>query len=202
MHPTSNSWLDLSVSMVSAASETKTFPTSVGEALNGIRSGKWAKPVERVRVRYVKAFETAVEGGNPDPAAVAKDAVRRLKSNLPGITFSGSFKRRVNEEIESHSGLLCVDCDNCQEAADLRAKLALDSHVQAAFVSPTGSGVKALVRIAPDADAHVASFFAAEKYFLETYADRDRQVLQGHLSSLLCRARPGRVHPRGRRGAH
>ena len=166
---TPSPWLDLTVSMVSAANETKTFPASIGEVFFGIRSGKWAKPVGRVRARYAKAFEAAVEEGNPDPVRVAKDAVNRLKSNLPGITFSGAFKRRANEEIEHHSGLLCIDCDNCQEAAELRANLALDPHIQAAFISPTGTGVKALVRICPDAATHVASFFAVEKYFLETY---------------------------------
>jgi hypothetical protein len=159
------SWLQLPVSMVSSAVETKTCPTTCGEVLAGIRSGKWAKLVNRVRDGYAKAYETAVEEGNPDPAAVAKKAVHRRKCNLPAVTFSGAFSRREDSAIESHSGLLCV-CDDC---AGMRAKLANDPFVQAAFISPTGTGMKALVRIAPDAGAHAQSFAAARKHFKDTY---------------------------------
>jgi hypothetical protein len=42
-------WLYLPVSMVSSAVELKTYPTTVGEVLDGIRSGRWEKIVKRVR---------------------------------------------------------------------------------------------------------------------------------------------------------
>jgi hypothetical protein len=96
-----SSWLQLPISMVSSATETKTCPTTVGEVLAGIRSGKWAGPVKRVRDHYAKAYETAVEEGNPDPSAIAKRAVHRRKRDLPAVTFSGAFSRREDSAIES-----------------------------------------------------------------------------------------------------
>ena len=33
------------------------------------------------------------------------------------MTFSGAFKERTDSAIESHSGFLCVDADNCDEPA-------------------------------------------------------------------------------------
>ena len=65
--------------------------------------------------------------------------------------------------------MLCVDMDNCAAPAELRAKLATDKHVLAAFISPTGSGVKVLVRVKADASLHAASFAAARKHFGETF---------------------------------
>ena len=77
--------------MVSSATETKTYPTTVGEVLDGIRSGKWEKIVKRVSAGYAKAFETAKEEGHPDPSIAAKKAANKLKRELPAVTFSGAF---------------------------------------------------------------------------------------------------------------
>ena len=131
-------WLQLPISMVPSATETKTYPTTCGEVLAGIRSGKWEKPVKRVRDRYVKAHQEAVEEGSPDPAIVAKKAANPLKRKLPAVTFSGEFSRREDNALETHSGLLCVDVDHCDDCAGMRASLANDPYVQAAFISPTG----------------------------------------------------------------
>jgi hypothetical protein len=168
-HSTSSSWLDLSVSMVNDAKDTETTPSVVRIVLDGICGDRWAKPVARVSDAYAKALKNANDEGKPDPVAAAKESVKKMKMKLPGVLFSGTFKKRAESEVERHSGLLCCDLDNCREPAELRAKLALDPHVQAAFISPTSSGVKTLVRIRADASLHRASFLAAQKYFKETY---------------------------------
>jgi hypothetical protein len=85
------------------------------------------------------------------------------------VTWSGAFSERVDSAIQSHSGFICVDVDNCQDPAEIRAKLANDPYIQAAFISPTGTGCKALVRIPPQADAHAQSFAAARKHFREAH---------------------------------
>ena len=51
----------------------------------------------------------------------------------------------------------------------MRAKLANDPYIQAAFISPTGTGCKALVRIPADASTHAGSFAAARKHFKEAH---------------------------------
>jgi hypothetical protein len=163
------SWLDLPISMVASATETKTYPTTVGEVLEGIRAGKWEKIVKRVRDRHAKAFKDAEEEGKPDPAVAAKKAANSLKLKMPAVTWSGAFSERVDSAIETHSGFLCIDADNCAEPASTRAKLAADPYVQAAFISPTGTGCKALVRIPADANSHARGFAAARKHFNEAH---------------------------------
>ena len=95
-----SSWLDLPISMVSSATETKTYPTTFGEVLEGIRAGKWEKIVKRVQERYAKAFKTAEEEGKPDPAAAAKKAANSLKLKMPAVTCSGAFSERADSAIE------------------------------------------------------------------------------------------------------
>ena len=126
--------------------------------LEGVRSGKWATTVGRVGSSYAKAFEKAKAEGHPDPTAVAKKSVHKLKQHLPAMTFSGTFRERNDNAIETHSGILCIDADNCAQPENIRAKLASDSHVQAAFISPTWTGCKALVRIPKDARTHAGLF--------------------------------------------
>ena len=167
--PKTADWSAMEVSMVASAKATETRSVTVGSVLADIKSGKWRKEVKAVTAGYAKAFEAARREGKADPAAVAKEAVRKDKEKLPGILFSGSFSRRAADALEQHSGMLCVDMDNCAAPAELRAKLATDQHVLAAFVSPTGSGVKVLVRVKADASLHAASFAAARKHFGETF---------------------------------
>jgi hypothetical protein len=83
--------------------------------------------------------------------------------------FSGRFSRRASDALEQHSGLLCVDMDNCAAPAQLREKLAADKHVVSAFVSPTGSGAKVVVRVRTDASTHEANFAAAKQHFGGTF---------------------------------
>ena len=57
------------------------------------------------------------------------------------------------------------------ESEQLRDKLAKDPHIEAAFLSPTGLGVKCGLRIPLCIDdvSHKRAYFAAERYFKETY---------------------------------
>ena len=71
--------------------------------------------------------------------------------------------------ILAHSGILCVDIDKVDDPALLREKLKSDPHVLTAFVSPSARGLKAWVRIQPDASLHRASFLAAQRHFKEAH---------------------------------
>ncbi len=117
-----------------------------------------------------KRLEAAKQQGNSNPYETAKEAVRDIKKKLPGVLFSGEFSQRGNEHIISHSGLLCLDIDHLEDGASLKLALANDDYVQACFDSPTGSGLKVLVRIEPDVTSHERSFLAAQKYFRDRYS--------------------------------
>ena len=167
--PPPQSWHAARVSMVKSAPETNTIPVRVSAILEGIRNGQWQRPVERVKARYLSALAAAEKQGDPHPYETAKEAVRSIKKDLPAVLFSGEFSARANEHITAHSGLLCLDIDHLDDGAALRHALAGDDHVQAFFASPTGSGLKVLLRIEPDKESHERSFLAAQKYFRERY---------------------------------
>jgi len=89
------------------------------------------------------------------------------KKELSAIMFSGTFKKRNSDSIIQHSGLMVLDFDHC--GTEKKAKLAADPHSVLCFVSPSGDGLKLVIRIEPDAEQHGASFDAARIYFSEKY---------------------------------
>ncbi len=158
------SWQDTKVSMVANANSTAPRNVTIGSILADIRSGKWARKVETIREVYAEAC--AMEGREE-----AKEAIKELKKKLPGFLASGTFSKRANANLVEHSGLLCCDLDECHDIIEaVRTKLAADPFVAAFFTSPTGSGLKAVLRIQPDASLHLCSFFAAREHFRQAYS--------------------------------
>ena len=72
-------------------------------------------------------------------------------------------------DVLEHSGLLQIDVDHVDDVASLRDRIANDRHVVAAWISPSGMGVKAIMRIQPGVESHKATFKAATEYFREIY---------------------------------
>ena len=126
-----------------------------------------------VRDTFGRTVEQATREGYPDPIAKAKEAIRPLKEGLPGFCGSGIFKTRKDTGLVEHSGILVVDVDNfstVEALQQMRHLVENDPHIQAAFVSPSGTGLKALIRIRADRDSHRRSFLAAQRHFRERYS--------------------------------
>lgn len=118
---------------------------SVNQALTRIKKGKNAELIQKIRSNE------------------SKDERDRLKQRLPSICFSGTFGERNNSSLKNHSGLICLDFDKVVNPTELKNKLRSDNTIYSAFISPSGNGVKALVRIPKN--NHLASFLALkEKY--------------------------------------
>jgi BT4734-like, N-terminal domain len=164
-------WRDIVVSIVPNAWETKTADISLGAALENIRNGHWAKPVASIREKYAEALAEAEKDGNPDPHQAAKDAINPLKRKLHGVMFSGRFKARRGDRLDAHSGYLCADIDKVPPdgCSQIIEALKNDPHVQAAFRSPSGWGVKVVFSILPDASKHASSYLAVERHVEATY---------------------------------
>jgi Protein of unknown function (DUF3987)/VirE N-terminal domain len=117
--------------------------------------------------------------------AAAKRAVDHLKKQLPAITVSGKFSRRENDALIQHSGCLCADLDdlNSEKLAEARTKQLLTSpYLWALFRSPTGKGLKVILRVPADASKHLASFRAVEQQVLKLTGiqiDQSRKDLAG-----------------------
>jgi hypothetical protein len=98
-----------------------------------------------------------------------------LKKGLPAICFSGTFNKRNDKSLVEHSGLICLDFDGYDKKKELishKENLTKDPYVFAAFVSPSGNGLKVLVRVPADPDNHVNYFNALQKHFDSPHFDK------------------------------
>lgn len=89
-----------------------------------------------------------------------KDQRNELKKKLPAVSWSGTFKKRSNDAIESYSRLICLDFDNIEKPSELKAELSCLSYCYACWTSPSGTGVKMLVKVG--SDNHKGHFFALQ----------------------------------------
>jgi len=104
-----------------------------------------------------------------------KEKVNTLKQKLPAICFSGKFTKRNDKSLSQHSGLICLDFDGYESQRDLlqeKERLSKNKYVYSVFISPSGKGLKAIVKIPPLPDNHVSYFNSLEKHFNSPQFDK------------------------------
>jgi hypothetical protein len=105
---------------------------------------------------------------------------QELKKQLPAICFSGTFNKRTDASLIHHSGFICLDFDGYEKSKDLlhdKENLSKNKYVFSVFISPSGNGLKVLVKIPADADNHTNYFNSLEKYFNSQYFDKTSKNL-------------------------
>lgn len=98
-----------------------------------------------------------------------------LKQKLPAICFSGTFNKRDDKSIVEHSGFICLDFDGYDTDSDMNSDkdlMSKDRFTYSAFVSPSGNGLKVIVKIPKDVDNHKRYFNALEVHFNSEYFDK------------------------------
>ena len=97
-----------------------------------------------------------------------KEKRNKLKEQLPAICFSGTFTNRSINGLKEHSGYICLDFDKYENTELMnkdRIKLSKDKYTFALFTSPSGDGLKVIVKIPPIQDKHKDYFIALEKHY-------------------------------------
>lgn len=106
-------------------------------------------------------------------APVGSPQRAELKKRLDYVTPAGTFTRRANDALAVASGLLVLDFDHVPDVGAARAALLADEllapELVLLFTSPSGDGLKALVRTDPMA-AHLDNFRACAAYVAAHYA--------------------------------
>jgi hypothetical protein len=92
---------------------------------------------------------------------------KEAKKKLPVVLFSGEFSSRKDEALFEHSGLVVLDFDHVDVDRTKQA-LATDDFVLACWTSPSGDGIKALVRIT-NPERHRDHFRSLIAYFDKQY---------------------------------
>lgn len=96
-----------------------------------------------------------------------RDGDAQAKLLLPVVLFSGTFTSRMDSALQEHSGYIVLDFDklDAEQSKDL---LSTDQYVYSCWVSPSGNGIKVLVRIS-NPERHRDHFRSLKKYFDITY---------------------------------
>jgi hypothetical protein len=127
-----------------------------------------------------KILERIKEGASKDLVKKIRSEKKKperneLKKLLPAICFSGKFNKRTDDSIIEHSGLICLDFDGYERQKELlndKETLTKNKYVYSVFISPSGNGLKVLVKIPADPDNHTNYFNSLEKYFNSPYFDK------------------------------
>jgi chorismate mutase len=111
-----------------------------------------------------------------------KDKAQRqeMKKLLPAICFSGTFNKRADASLIEHSGLICLDFDGYAKQKELlqdKENLSKNKYVYSVFISPSGNGLKVLVKIPADPENHASYFTSLEKHFNSPYFDKTSKNL-------------------------
>jgi|TARA_R110000822_G_scaffold132758_2_gene270001 hypothetical protein len=97
-----------------------------------------------------------------------------LKKMLPAVCFSGTFTKRQDASITEHSGLICLDFDGYDKQKDLisdKKSLSESKYSYAVFISPSGQGLKVLVKVPADIDNHKNFFNSLHKHYNNPHFD-------------------------------
>jgi hypothetical protein len=117
---------------------------TIDKMLERIKNGRSKELVDEIRNTIDKA---------------KKDA---LKKNLPSIVFSGKYENRNDKKCLEYSGFMILDFDKVENIEQKKKELCNTDFIYACWVSPSGDGLKALVKIA-EPKKHRDHFKALEK---------------------------------------
>lgn len=100
-----------------------------------------------------------------------KEARKYKALNFDYVSFSGTFSKRNDSNLQKHSGLLAVDFDHLQDLSNLKKALLVDPYFETEllFVSPSGDGLKWIIPIDLTLVKHQDYFRAVSNYIQRTY---------------------------------
>lgn len=102
---------------------------------------------------------------------------KELKKDLPSICFSGKFSKREDKALIEHSGLIAIDFDHLNERLrELKERLKKDPFTFMLFTSPSGDGLKLVVKIPAKVETHAFSAAALTDYYKEEKLDEFKDV--------------------------
>ena len=132
-------WLTAPVSMFpKARSSTGSGKVeTLSNFIEGVINGQYAAPIAEIRRMTAAGDEAGRKEG---------------KQGLPGITPGGRVRRASKKasELLEHSGVVVIDLDDLEEdAAAVRDATASTPWTLAAFISPSGIGVKVFAAVTP-----------------------------------------------------
>lgn len=87
------------------------------------------------------------------------------------VTFSGIFTKRNDKELKKHSSLITIDFDHLPNIKTVKEQLLQDAYFDSEmlFISPSGDGLKWIIRIDLLQATQQEYFTAVSNYIKQTY---------------------------------
>ena len=118
-------------------------------------------------IQIATALKRIQEGTSATTIEKVRSGDKEAKKELPVVLFSGEFSSRSDDALFEHSGFIVLDFDHIS-VQESKSLLATDNYVYSCWVSPSGDGLKALVRIT-NPERHRDHFRALVRYFHSQY---------------------------------
>lgn len=126
--------------------------------LEAVKEGKWSDVINSARKN--------IEEENQEEY----DKIKLY--NVPCVTFSGEFSKGQDSGLTKYTGLMCIDLDKLPpDQINLYCiSFKEDKYIYSYFVSPSGKGIKILVRLSSSSEYHLQAYLSLENYFKTKYA--------------------------------
>lgn len=99
---------------------------------------------------------------------------KKKQNSLPMVTFSGTFSSRSKSALKKASGLAMMDFDKVEDLEALKTQIEADKFTFSSFVSPSGNGLKVLVKIPPvNSDEVYKEYYHELQKHFNQYAETD-----------------------------
>lgn len=121
---------------------------TIDDFIEGIRSGRWKAEVEAIQ-------------SCQDP----NERKKLKKETASAVTVSGTFIHRKEDNLQKHSGFICIDFDDFDFSK--YNDIIQDQYTYACFRSVSGLGLAVIVKISPA--KHKESFDFLQGYYFNTY---------------------------------
>ncbi len=125
--------------------------------------------------RYISlglALRRIQDGSSEKTIDLVRSGDKESKKKLPIVLFSGQFSDRTDDGLFDHSGFIVLDFDHVgstpEEVTLTKSTIGTDQYVYSAWMSPSGDGIKVLVRIT-NPERHRDHFRALKVYFNKQY---------------------------------
>ena len=121
------------------------------EILESIQNGTYMYQIEKLR--------NLKNNGEEENAS-------KLKQSLPAFTVSSTFtSKRKLEFVQDYNGILHLDYDKVDDVSKYKEQVKDIPYTLAAFVSPSGDGLKVFVKTSSSLEQHKDTFESLRSYY-------------------------------------
>jgi hypothetical protein len=90
-----------------------------------------------------------------------------LKNKIPVFTPTGIFNHRSIKGLETYNGVICLDLDSVEDPFTLKERCKELDYVHAAFITPSGKGLKVIIKTSSTKDNYKTTEETVSKRFFE-----------------------------------